>query len=433
MLTRILHNSPQVCNFFDIVASEHLSCPERTPFSMPQRQHIIDTIDGLVVCPQKKTLSALQRQFVETTDVSNWADCFRISPWTATDLRARLGMLLVHWAVATTGRQEKPPLILISIDDSIGEKDKATRHLEGVDWHYDHLASTKKKPRFKNGLAYVMCSVRIGQIEFTFDLRIYLRQTTVRRLNRHRRKDQCIPFQSKMRIARQMLLSLKTLLPKGWPVYVAFDSWYASAKLIKFVRRQGWHVLCALKYNRKLDGIRLDTHARTLRHQRYLPVTLTAADGNETSYFVRSLEGRLEDVPFDICVWVSKRHPREKSPAYFLCTDLELKAQQGFQQYQQRWSCEVANWYLHTRLGIADFRLQAFHAVDKWVAVVHCSWAYLQWRLTRQSSPQLRTAADVMRIHQDEHTRQWLIGACQLALQEGRIKPVLQRFLREEA
>ena len=72
MLTRILHNSPQVCNFFDIVASEHLSCPERTPFSMPQRQHIIDTIDGLVVCPQKKTLSALQRQFVETTDVSNW-------------------------------------------------------------------------------------------------------------------------------------------------------------------------------------------------------------------------------------------------------------------------------------------------------------------------------------------------------------------------
>ena len=105
-----------------------------------------------------------------------------------------------------------------------------------------------------------------------------------------------------MRIAHQMLLSLKTLLPKGWPVYVAFDSWYASAKLIKFVRRQGWHVLCALKYNRKLDGIRLDTHARTLRHQRYLPVTLTAADGNETSYFVRSLEGRLEDVPFDICV-----------------------------------------------------------------------------------------------------------------------------------
>ena len=71
--------------------------------------------------------------------------------------------------------------------------------------------------------------------------------------------------------------------------------------------------------------------------------------------------------------------------------------------------------------------------MDKWVAVVHISWAYLQWRLTRQGTQQLRTPADFMRIHQDEHTRQWPIGACQLALQEGSIEPVLERFLREEA
>ena len=433
MLTRILDNSPEVCNFFDSVTSAHFPSPTRRSFSTPQRQHLIEVIDSLLVCPEKKTLAALERQFVETTDVSNWADSFRISPWTASDLRHPLGRHLVDWAVATTGRQDPLPLILISIDDSIGEKDKATRHLEGVDWHHDHLESTKKKPRFKNGLAYVVCSVRIGQIEFTFDLRIYLRQRTVRRLNRHRCLDQRLPFLSKMRLARQMLVALKEFLPKGWPVYVSFDSWYASARLIKFVRRQGWHVICALKYNRKLDGTRLDNHARTLRHKRYLPVVLTAADGNKTTYWVRSLKGHLEEIPFKVCVWVSKRHPREKSPAYFLSTDLELNAQQGFQQYQQRWSCEVANWYLHTRLGIADFRLQPFEAVDKWVAVVHMSWAYLQWRLAYQGSPQLRTAADFMRIHQDEHTRQWLIGACLLAIEEGSIEPVLKRFLREEA
>jgi hypothetical protein len=72
-------------------------------------------------------------------------------------------------------------------------------------------------------------------------------------------------------------------------------------------------------------------------------------------------------------------------------------------------------------------------AIDKWVAVVHANWVYLQWRLTRQGTQQLRTPADFMRIHQDEHARLWLIGACQLALQEGSIEPVLQRFLREEA
>ena len=66
-------------NFFDDITSQGPS-----PFSGPQRQHLIEVIDALVVCPEKKTLAALQRQYVESTDVSNWADCFRISPWTAT-------------------------------------------------------------------------------------------------------------------------------------------------------------------------------------------------------------------------------------------------------------------------------------------------------------------------------------------------------------
>ncbi|WP_262562692.1 hypothetical protein [Acaryochloris sp. CCMEE 5410] len=41
-----------------------------------------------------------------------------------------------------------------------------------------------------------------------------------------------------------MLQQLQPLLPKEWRVYVLFDSWYASAKLLKFVRRQGkrWFV-----------------------------------------------------------------------------------------------------------------------------------------------------------------------------------------------
>ena len=109
MLTRILHNSSQVGNFFDSITTEALAGPGGAAFSAPQRQHIIEVIDALVVCPEQKTLAALQRQYVETTDVSNWADCFRISPWTASDLRQRLSSFLVHWALALTGRSEVPP------------------------------------------------------------------------------------------------------------------------------------------------------------------------------------------------------------------------------------------------------------------------------------------------------------------------------------
>ncbi len=433
MLTRILHNSPPLCKFFDQVASVCPSVEGRQTFFCPQRRHIINVADALLVCQEHKTLAALQRQFVEAVDVSNWADCFRISPWSATTLRNGLGAFLIRQAVIVAESSSGPVPILVSIDDSVGEKDKATRHIEPVGWHYDHLESTKNNPRYKNGLAYLACTVRVGKIEFTFDLQIYLRQRTVRRINRRRPKDQHIHFISKTHLAHRILTRLQPLLPKGWPVYVLFDAWYTSARLLKFIRRQDWHVICAVKSNRKLNQKRIDQQACTLKHQRYMTVRTTAADGKRTTYWVRSLQGRLEDVPFDVCVWVSRRHPREKSPAYFLSTDLTLEVQQGFQWYTQRWSCEVANFYLKTRLGLTDFRVQSYEAVDKWVAVVQLSWAYLQWRLAQERSTLLKTPADLIRRHQDEHARVWLIGACQLALEEGNVEPVLQRFLREEA
>src|SRR5207249_12137575 len=136
----------------------------------------------------------------------------------------------------------------------------------------------------------------------TFDLRLYLRASTVRRLNRRRAPAHRLHFLSKFRLARRMLVALAPLLPPGWEVYVQFDSWYASARLLKYIHRQGWHTVCGLKSNRKLNRQRLDQHASALRHQRYTPVSVTAADETMTTYLVRDLSGRLEDVAFDVRV-----------------------------------------------------------------------------------------------------------------------------------
>ena len=56
MLTRIVHNSGQLCTFFDQLGLE---------LSKPQRQHILNMADALLVCEDKKTLAALQRQIGE--------------------------------------------------------------------------------------------------------------------------------------------------------------------------------------------------------------------------------------------------------------------------------------------------------------------------------------------------------------------------------
>jgi hypothetical protein len=421
MLTRILHNSEKLCTFFDQL---------NLGLSKPQRQHILNLADALLVCEDEKTLAALQRQFIEAPDASNMADFLRISPWCAEDIRTALRVNQVTWIIAEAERLQVPKVMYINLDDSLGEKDKHTRHLEPVDWFHDHAASTKHQPRFKNGFCYLVCTLRIGKMVVTVDLRLYLRAKTVRRLNRHRPAEQRIPFRSKNHLARCILEALRRLLPQGWTIYVQFDSWYASEQLIKYVHRQGWHTTCGLKSNRKLNGKRLDQLDHALRHKRYTSVAITATDGNTTTYFVRETTGHLVHVPFNVRAFFSRRHPREKSPAYFMSTDLTRSAEQALQGYSGRWSCEVDNFYLKTQLGLADFRVQSYEAVDKYTVGVLATWVYVERRFEQERGAQIKTYGDIIRRHRDEHAVDWLTGALEMMREVGDVQQVLQHFLR---
>ena len=65
MLTRILHNSEKLCTFLNSLGIQ---------LSQPQRRHILNMVDALLVCEDRKTLAALQRQLVEAPDASNMSD-----------------------------------------------------------------------------------------------------------------------------------------------------------------------------------------------------------------------------------------------------------------------------------------------------------------------------------------------------------------------
>ena len=201
--------------------------------------------------------------------------------------------------------------------------------------------------------------------------------------------------------------------------------------MLKYIRRQGWHAICALKSNRKLNGIRIDHQDRQLKHKQYTRVWMTAADGRPRSYLVRTLRGRLQNVPFDVCVLISRRHYRDKNPKVFLCTDLKLSPQKALTWYGNRWPLEVDYWYLKQALGLGDFRMQAYEAIEKWYALVHLALTFLQWRLYQAQArgQPLRSVADVIRQHRAEHAHSILIAACREALQSGDMEPVLQRFI----
>ena len=249
MLTHIVRNSDRLRTFLETLGLE---------LSKPQLRHVLNVADALLVATGEKTLANLHRQFVETTDVSNMADTFRIAPWRAEQILGPLNQQLMKEVI---DRARKLPLkdafLLVSIDDSLAIKDPDTRHLEGVDWHYHHSAGRRGRKQLQNGMAYMGCHVTVADWGFTFAIHPYLREKTVRRLNRRRPKEKRLHFISKPRMAQQLLRELRELTPSDIPVYVQFDAWYASKKLLKFIARQGWHTICRIKTNRNISGQRI--------------------------------------------------------------------------------------------------------------------------------------------------------------------------------
>jgi hypothetical protein len=309
LLKLIVQHSPTLLAFL---------CGLHLRLSKPQWQHVLRLADALVVSEARhKTLAGLYRLIVEAPDPSNGADTLHISPWTAEDLRAPIRHFIVADLVAYA-HQSDAWTLYVSLDDSLDEKDKGTRHLEAVEYHHDHTKSQgKKKPYYTNGAVHVEVRLALGARSYAYDWRLYLREKTVRRLNRDRVPEQRLHFRKKTTLAQVMLAELQQLLPPGFQVYVLFDSWYAANRLLKFCRRQRWHVVCAIKSNRKLDDRKLSQWPQALRHQRYQRVELTATDQRQRTYLVRTLQGKLNTLPFEVCVLISQRHHRDKHPKYF--------------------------------------------------------------------------------------------------------------------
>jgi len=260
----------------------------------PQVAHVQRLADLLVVAPGRKTLAQLASLELLGVDASNIADFFRISPWDPDDLRLPLVDFVLRFLAERIADPSLPvPPVYFSIDDSLVPKDKATTKLESIDWLFDH--NLKKTIRAGN---HVVLRIHWGDFSFPLLWRLYLRETTVRRLNRRRKKHNKLRYRSKLELAQEMLQQVLpklqqifNSLSKKPPVYVLFDSWYTSAKLVKWIRQQCWHVIAGIKSNRKLSHSKLTDWHRQFKGRPYERVSLGLANGKVRPYWVRTANG----------------------------------------------------------------------------------------------------------------------------------------------
>ena len=393
--------------------------------TQPQRRHVERMADLLVLAPRKKTLAQLAALELEGVDASNLADFFRISPWSPDDLQQALVQFILRDLAQRVADPSLP--IYLTVDDSLAVKDKGTRKLQSVDWHFDH----NRKHVVKGG-NHVVLGIHWGDYHYPLLWRLYLRQSTVRRLNR-RRKNHRLRYHSKLELARQMLQQIVCQLPSGKPVYVLFDSWYTSAQLVSWIRRQGWHVIAGLKSNRKVSGQKMTDWHRELKGRRYCQVQLRLANGRQRTYWVRSVAGRLRGVPGEVRVLLSQTGPGARAPKYFLCTDTSLSAQEILSRYQLRWSQEVDYWHVKLQLGLGDFRLQSYEAIAKWYAVVYLVLIMLYWQCYEYRAAHQHTTSlsEVLSRMRQDHQRAVLRAACEEVAAGASVDKVLQRYLNE--
>lgn len=92
---------------------------------------------------------------------------------------------------------------------------------------------------------------------------------------------------------------------------------------------------------------------------------------------------------------------------------------------------EVDNLYLKHALGLGDFRLQSFEAIEKWFAVVVLAVNYLQYRmaLAYAKNPSRATLADFIRLHRIEHFKMLLSSVLKPFASTKQTEIVLARVL----
>jgi hypothetical protein len=367
--------------------------------SQPQQRHALNVVGALLVCGSKRkcltTLTAMLR--VGHADHYALADFFRASEWCPVEVRraALVTQMAVVGRVMQAGVEHLP--IYLCVDDSLAVKDAGTRALEAVSWHHDHVKQRAqmrvKGTSYSKAARFVTVTGCVHGMSFPLSWRLYLSQKQVKKLNAKRRGGGKLSFTTLIGLVQQMLDETGPHLPKSARVVVLFDSWYASTDLLNDILGRGWQFVCAVKSNRilmdapsskskKSSGSPMSAYWRKLSRQRIKRVTTHSTKGSQT-YHTRCTTGWLRGVATPVVAVFSKRHLRKPHVACFIASDKRLRAQGLLRCYAFRWLCETDNFLLKERLGLADFRLHAVEAVQRWFALVFAAYAFVRVRIAQ--------------------------------------------------
>jgi len=289
--------------------------------NQPQRRHFAEYLTGLIVA-QKKTVSGINAEFVETTDQSCLNRFVTDADWDVQELNTRRLELL----------QEDPttrysPRGVIAVDDVLIDHDG--KLIEDVGWFWDHAEQRSKIAHDYLFANYVCPGGKHYPLEF----------------RRFKKRDQCEAtgetFEDHGVLFRQLV---DWVVEREIPGDFTFDSYFSSAANLNHIHQQknsqgeSRAYVGDLKTNRKLEvrgkSIRADEFAATIAREDRKEIRR----GDERQWYYTTTV-RLPQVKHPVRILMIWRNRRDKQVAKVLVTNrTRWEVNRILSTYRDRWS-----------------------------------------------------------------------------------------------
>jgi len=383
--------------------------------SRPQQNHLISIIHGIILCEGRKNMSQIRKATDQYRDLSCITRFLKESPWCVNRIQRRRIQFLMEKIRRTRAKKgDTRSIVFFVIDDTSCKKDPSTKHMEGLDFHWSH---DDGKSVWSHCL--VTSHVVTEGYSFAWDFRPYFREEYC--------QENQLEFKSKNDLAIEMIEAYPS--SEDEIVYVLMDSWYTSQKMIDACQAKGFHIIAAVKTNRKISpvGIRIkisDFAAHYIQASDLHSVTVE----NQGQYHVYSYEGPLAEIE-NVRVLLSweNEFKANEMPFCILCTDLSLDLVTILRYYHVRWHIETGYRYLKELLGFDQYQLLSFKAIQRFWVIQFITQNFLELQRHEWSvGPTPLTLGDVVRRIRKEHFGQLVVYVYEQALTQKPLHQVLR-------
>ena len=367
-----------LCQFADAFA-KHLS--------KPQRKYFVTVLLALVLCQERRTLTALLRRIMDARSLSGLSRFFARSPWSEEEVaqtwRERFDAQVRPLVIAAHQEQERtrpkrlgrPKATLVTgyllLDDSTHPKPKG-RKMGGLGRHY---SSTQKHQVLGHSLFQALYVLEGRQCPLP--PKMYCTKSACEKEEK--------PFLSKIDMAVNTVTDFEPA--EQTRTHVLADSWFACRKLWRAAKKRGFAISGGLKANRKMrlaeaEGksvyVSLSAYAASLTPEQFSECRWPSASEGKAVWVhrVRTFVRKLG--PCQVLVVRSSLDATLKQTRYFVTSLLEADTETILAILAIRWKIETFFDDLKELFGSDHYQMMSATSILRFWTLGCCAYMFLE-------------------------------------------------------